>query len=409
MARPKTTHRADGTRIISTDSTDNPKLGAKLLSDGRESLFLDFYLGYTMSENKTTGREYKKIINRREFLSLYLWQAPRTPIEKQQNKDTLEIAKRVRFERGQQLLESSEGYRVKKDRDINLLDWMLAYYEKYTKGDKRHIKRACVVFVDFLKATPEYNAFAKRLKPQQLTKEMVKTFTEYLQHRFKGEGPHTLYARFKKIIAAAVERDIIRNNPTKGVSITIDNGSLKKEVLSLEEIAQLIGTHYEGQSLAVRRAFIFCLYTGLRWCDVKELTFANIDFGNRLLRFEQAKTKGHSTASAVVIPLTEEVLELIGKPSSEGGRDAHIFPLPTHNACLKSLRKWTAKAGIEKHITWHCARHSFAVNILSNGSDIKTVSSLLGHSGLKHTEKYTRAVDKLKADAVNSLPKLKLN
>ena len=62
----------------------------------------------------------------------------------------------------------------------------------------------------------------------------------------------------------------------------------------------------------------------------------------------------------------------------------------------------------DKHISWHCARYSFAVNILNNGANIKTVASLLGHSGLKHTEKYTRAVDKLKEDAINSLPALNL-
>ena len=56
---------------------------------------------------------------------------------------------------------------------------------------------------------------------------------------------------------------------------------------------------------------------------------------------------------------------------------------------------------------FHTARHSFAVNILNNGANIKTVASLLGHSGLKHTEKYTRAVDKLKEEAINSLPELK--
>ena len=56
---------------------------------------------------------------------------------------------------------------------------------------------------------------------------------------------------------------------------------------------------------------------------------------------------------------------------------------------------------------FHMSRHSFAVNILNNGANIKTVASLLGHSGLKHTEKYTRAVDKLKEEAINSLPELK--
>lgn len=400
--------RSDNTYIISTDTTDNPKLGAKVLSDGRESLFLDFYFGYRMEWSEKLGREVAKKDRKREFLSLYLWQAPRTPIERQQNKETLEIAKRLRFERGQQLLEDAEGYRLKKDRDINFLDWMWAYYEAYTKADKRHIKRAYTVFIDFLNATPEFSKFAKRIKPQQLTKEMMVAFTEYLQGRFVGEGAHTLYARFKKIIKAAVEADVMRKNPTTAVSIKIDNGALKKDVLSLDEIECLISTHYTGESVNIRRAFIFCLYCGLRWCDVKDLTFANVDFANRLLKFEQAKTKGHSAASNVIIPLNDGLLSLIGKPTAEGKRDELIFPLPSHNMCLKALRHWTARAGIEKHITWHCARHSFAVNILNNGANIKTVAALLGHSGLKHTEKYTRAVDSLKEAAINSLPELHL-
>lgn len=400
--------RSDNTYIISQDTTDNPKLGAKILSDGRESLFLDFYFGYRMEWSEKLGREVAKKDRRREYLSLYLWQAPRTPIERQQNKETLELAKKIRFERGQQLLEQGEGYRLKKDSNINFLDWMWSYYEAYTKGDKRHIKRAHDVFIDFLNATPEYQKYAKRLKPEQIDKEMIEAFTEYLQHRFRGEGPHTLYARFKKIIAAAVDKDVMRKDPCHGISITIDNGSLKKDVLSMDEIKQLITCHYQGESVNIRRAFLFCLRCGLRFCDVKDLTYSNVDFSNRLLKFEQAKTKGHSSASSVVIPLSDGVLELIGKPSVEGNRDELIFPLPSHTMCLKALRHWCKRAGIDKHITWHCARHSFAVNILNNGANIKTVAALLGHSGLKHTEKYTRAVDALKQDAINSLSVLDL-
>lgn len=404
----KKNYRADNTYMISTDSTDNPKLGAKVLSDGRESLFLDFYLGFDMAISSKTGKEYKRVNNRREYLKLYLWQAPRTPMERQQNKETLEVAKRLRFERGQQLLEDAEGYRLKKDRDINFLDWMWSYYEAYTKADKRHIKRAYTVFIDFLNATAEYSKFAKRIKPEHLTKDMMVAFTEYLQHRFKGEGAHTLYARFKKIIKSAVERDVMRKNPTTGVSIKIDNGALKKDVLSAEETIQLMETHYVGENPDIRRAFIFCLNTGLRWCDIKDLTYSNVDYSNKLLKFEQAKTKGHSSASSVVTPLNDGLLAIIGKPSTEGKRDELIFPLPSHTMCLKALRHWVKRAGIEKHITWHCARHSFAVNILNNGANIKTVASLLGHSGLKHTEKYTRAIDSLKQEAIDSLPTPKL-
>lgn len=83
-----------------------------------------------------------------------------------------------------------------------------------------------------------------------------------------------------------------------------------------------------------------------------------------------------------------------------------MFPLPSYETCLHTLKRWVARANIDKNISWHCARHSFAVGILNKGANIKTVASLLGHSGLKHTEKYTRAVDKLKEDAINSLPTL---
>lgn len=420
----KKNYRGNNTYLIEGNTGDNPKLMGQSLSDGRDSLYLEFYLGYEVAESKN-GKTYKKVNRSTERLGLYLWQAPRTPLERQQNKETLEIAKRIRFERGQELLERAEGYRLKKDKDINFLTWMWAYYEAYTKADKRHIKRAYNCFVDYLidpddKFTPkpdwtkeqrakaakdkEKRTRGLKVKPQQLTKEMITGFTEYLQKRFKGEGAHTLYARFKKIIKAAVEADIIRKNPCTGIVIKIDSGALKKDVLSMEEVQKMIATHYIGESPDIRRAFIFCLYSGLRWCDVKDLTFANVDYANRLLKFEQAKTKGHSSASNVVIPLNDGLLGLIGK----GQRNELIFPLPSHTMCLKALRHWVARAGIDKHITWHCARHSFAVNILNNGANIKTVASLLGHSGLKHTEKYTRAVDSLKEAAINSLPGLEI-
>ena len=416
--------RADNTYLIEGGSGDNPKLMGRALSDGRDSLYLEFYLG-KMEAVSRNGRTYQKSVRRNEILNLYLWQAPRTAEERRQNHAVLETAKRVRFERGQQLLERGEGYRLNMREEVDFLQWMWGYYEAYTKADKRQIKRACESFADFL-INPEelfrdvltgsvrqYRERAQRreerarflrLKPRQLTPELVADFADYLQRRYRGEGPHTVLARFKKMVKAAVAADVLRKDPCAGVSITVDEGSLKKDVLSQEEVTQLMACHYEGENPEIRRAFIFCLYTGLRWCDVRMLRYANIDFSNRLLRFEQAKTRGHSAASSVAIPLNDGLLGLIGR----GEREALIFTLPSYTMCRKALRHWTAHAGIDKHITWHCARHSFAVNILNNGANIKTVASLLGHSGLKHTEKYTRAVDSLKEAAINSLPELKL-
>lgn len=399
--------RSDNTYIISQDTTDNPKLGAKILSDGRESLFLDYYFGYTKVISERTGKEVMRKDRKREFLKLYLWQAPRTPIERQQNKEMLELAKKIRFERGQELLESVEGYRLKKDRDINFLDYFQSYIDKYTKKDYRMMIIALKRFRDFLQETEDYNKFVKRLKPEQINKEMVEAYTEYLQTRSIGEGAKSIYARFKKVVKYAVEHDVIIKNPCDGITIKADEQTLKKDILSEEEIKRLIETRHEKGNPNIRRAFIFCLYCGLRFCDVKDLTFANVDYSNKLLKFEQSKTKGHSINSGVIIPLNDGLLRLIGEPENPQKRNELIFPLPSYEMCLKSLKRWVKRANINKNISWHCARHSFAVNILNNGANIKTVASLLGHSSLKHTEKYTRAIDSLKQEAINSLPELK--
>lgn len=400
--------RSDNTYIISTDNTDNPKLGAKILSDGRESLFLDYYFGYTMVYDEGKDKMVARKDRKREYLKLYLWQAPRTPIERKQNKETLELAKKIRFERGQELLESVEGYRLKKDRQINFLDYFQTYIDNYTKKDIRMVQIALQRFKDFLNDTPEYTKFAKSIKPEQLNKDMMVTFTEYLQSRSIGEGAKSIYQRFKKVIKYAIEHDVMIKNPCTGVVIKVDDQILRKDVLSLDEEQALINTHYDGENPNIRRAFIMCLYCGLRFCDVKDLTFANVDFANKLLKFEQNKTKGHSANSGVIIPLNDGLLRLIGEPTESQTKDSLIFPLPSYEMCLKALKRWVKRAGIDKHISWHCARHSFAVNILNNGANIKTVASLLGHSGLKHTEKYTRAIDRLKEDAINSLPTLEV-
>lgn len=398
--------RSDNTYIISQDTTDNPKLGAKVLSDGRESLFLDYYLGYQKIYNEKLGREVTRKDRKREHLSLYLWQAPRTPIERQQNKNTLELAKKIRFEKGQELLEMTEGYRLKSNRKVNFLDYFQTYIDNYTKKDIRMIRIVFGRFVDFLSETPEYNKYKDMIRPDQITKDMILSFSEYLQSRSVGEGARSLYARFKKVIKHAVEHGVMRINPCSGISIKVDDGQLRKEILSQEEMQLLISTKRENENPNIRRAFIFCLYCGLRFCDVKELTFADVDYSNKLLRFEQNKTKGHSTKSGVVIPLNDSLLKLIGMPSNTNSKDDLIFPLPSYEMCLKSLKRWVKRAGINKNISWHCARHSFAVNILNNGANIKTVSSLLGHSSLQMTEKYMHAIDKLKQDAINSLPEL---
>ena len=128
----KKNYRANNTYLIEGCAGDNPKLMAQVLNDGRESLYLEYYLGYSTAESKN-GKSYNKVSRKTERLGLFLWQAPRTPIERKQNKETLELAKKIRFERGQEMLKSTEGYRLRKDRQINFLDNFKAYVDNYTK------------------------------------------------------------------------------------------------------------------------------------------------------------------------------------------------------------------------------------------------------------------------------------
>ena len=260
-------------------------------------------------------------------------------------------------------------------------------------------------FKDFLEE--QYPIYEFSIKPELITKDMMEHFVEYLQSRSVGEGAKSIYQRFKKVVRYAVDHEVMQKDPCKGVVCKVDEQILRKDVLSMDEIQSLIQCHYHNENPNIRRVFILCLYCGLRFCDVKDLTYKNIDYTSHLLKFEQNKTKGHSANSGVVIPLNEGLLSLRGDAPDD--LNSSIFNLPSYESCCKSVKRWVKRAGINKHISWHCDRHSFAVNLLNKGANSKTVASLLGHSGLKHTEKYTRAVDKLKPEAISSLPELRID
>jgi len=94
---------------------------------------------------------------------------PRTPAERQQNKETLELTAKIRAERKQQFKESMLGYRLKKDRNINFLDYYQAYIDSYTKKDLRMIKIALNRFKDFIKE--QYPLYEFSIKPDLITKK----------------------------------------------------------------------------------------------------------------------------------------------------------------------------------------------------------------------------------------------
>ena len=435
----------------------NPQLKKRKLAGGRIALYLEYYYGRTqeprLDDNgqpmhyppgtKMAGKPMYIVKHERkkEELRLYLTDKPRTPEEKERNKEIIIVAERIRQEREQERLNDVMGYRINTHKNDNIIAFFDTYLEDYTKKDKRNIALAINRFKTFLrenrpacatkKTAKEIASIDKEwaemhkhihgkhpinenayyrfsLKPGQLNGELVRKFVDYLKDNSEGEGASTAYARFKKVVKYAQEKGLLKSNPCTGISCQ-RNDVLTKDVLSAEEIAQLVSTHYQGENPDIRRAFILTLYTGIRFCDVKDLTFSDVDYANSILSFEQSKTSGHSTASRVYLPLRSVPLQVIGRPEDFGkGKKDKIFDLPSHTMCLKALRHWTARAGIDKHITWHCGRHSFATQILTNGANVKVVATLLGHSGLRYIEKYTRALDEAKVKALDSLPSINL-
>lgn len=375
----------------------NPRLLRKSVKDGSEySLYLEYQIGYN-HDNGTS-------IRRKESLSLYLVASPRTPVERQKNKETLDLAKKIRFEREQEFLEDKEGYRLKKDKTVNFYDYYQAYVDNYTKKDIRVIEMGLRDFKAF--TAQEYPQYAQRIEPKQITKDMMIKFTQFLTKKHRGTGISSVYRRFKKIINYGIDHGVFTQNPCKGVTVAPNDDMLVKEILSEKEMKQLFACHYEGENPIIRRAFAMTCLGGIRYCDVKRLTYGEVDYENALIKFRQNKTINHSKRSGAVINLTDITLAIIGPRPEDAKDDTLIFPLPSSTMCLKALRHWTKRAGITKHITWHCGRHSFGTILLNKGSNVKVVADLLGHSSLKYVEVYVRAVDEEKKKALNSLPKI---
>ena len=167
----------------------------------------------------------------------------------------------------------------------------------------------------------------------------------------------------------------------------------KKDTLTITELKTLAAT--ETESSEVRRAFLFSCVTGLRWCDVKLLKWGNIKMDSK--RMEVTQTKTEETVST---PLNETAIKLLG---IAGKPEKFVFDLPSANGANKTLKAWVKRAKIEKAITWHNARHSFGTNLIFNDVDVLTASKLLGHTSMKHTQRYVKAAEEMKQAATDKI------
>ena len=138
--------------------------------------------------------------------------------------------------------------------------------------------------------------------------------------------------------------------------------------------------------------------------DIRNLKWGAIgkmSDGSKQVEMIQQKTK-----APIYVPLSDNALDWLPEKGRKGANDK-VFELPHTSTIEKWLAKWAEDAGINKHITFHISRHTFATLGLTYGADIYTISKLVGHSRIQTTERYAKVIDENKRKAVNLIPKLK--
>ncbi|MBL1320238.1 MAG: site-specific integrase [Methylophaga sp.] len=367
--------------------------------EGILNLRLEFYHGYTKNSEG-------KIKHQREYENLngFLYAKPKTPAERTHNKQSLQLAEAIRAKRVVEAQNSQHGFKDAGKVKANFIDYFQRLCdEKGINGSQSNYS----IWISTLKHLKSFHG-KKKLTFEQITKEFVVGFRDYLQNEpiTKGKeklSPNTASTYFSKFRAAlnqAFKDEIITKNPIKNVD-PIKLVQNKREYLTLEELKAVGQT--ECRYDVLKRAFLFSCLTGLRWSDIHKLTWSQcqaFDGGYRIT-FHQQKTE-----ALQYLDISDQAFKLMGLESEP---DEKVFKGLRYDAYHNlALAKWCMKAGITKNITFHCARHTFAVLQLTMGTDIYTVSKLLGHSELKTTQIYADIIDKNRQFAMNKMPDIGL-
>jgi integrase len=361
------------------------------LKGNKISLYLDYY--------QNGKRTY-------EYLKLYLHPEPEkgrlTKQQKKENDETRQLAVAIKAKRQVSIQNNEFGFKDKAKLSGNFIDYMQMLTDK-RRGSKGNYGNWDSTMNHLKNYSPLGITFGG------VNKEWLEGFKDYLQSivatkKEVGLSRNSMLSYFNKVKAGlkqAVKDGIIQTNPGAQVD-SFKEEETQREFLSLEELNALYNTPC-GNGL-LKRAFIFSALTGLRWSDIKKLVWSEIQHSTEMgyfIRFRQKKTQGTET-----LPISEEAYRLLGDPAS---KQEQIFRDLSYSAWNNiRLREWAMAAGINRHIVFHAARHTHAVLLLSSGTDIYTVSKMLGHREIKTTQRYMHVIDKKKIEAANTIH-LKLN
>lgn len=365
---------------------------------GKQSLRLVYQFGSSIDPE--TGKRIHQ--RRREHLDLYLFQKPKTPDQRQHNKNVLKLTEAIKAK--ELLRVQSENRGLKHTTVLNgsffkytqkLLD-----LKKDTLSESTH--RLFSISLGHLK---DYHAFPDLLF-KDITSQFLEGFKIYLQKKrsatdtrkvFSSNTVQAYFSKIRTILNQADREGLLQDNPLKRVkNIRIEK--TKREHLTLEEIRVLAQTELHPE--VMKRAFLFSCMTGLRRSDIHKMVWSEVHDlgkGHRIV-FKQKKTR-----ELQYLDLSSNAYQLLGQ---RGDPDQLVFKDFRPNSWREKNGglAWIRRAGITKHISFHCARHTFAVLQLTSGTDIYTVSKLLGHTDVRTTQIYADIIDVKRKEAMNCIP-----
>jgi integrase len=338
-----------------------------------------------------------------ETLGLFLFNHPKSKLEVSENKKTLELADILRHERLIQLQDKQYGTHRQEHGRQNFLTYFKQKSEERIEsngnyGNWESTYKHLVNCYDGIMVMDDVNI------------ENCTRFQLYLKDkaRSKSDKPlsqNTKYSylnKFKACLKLAFKERLINENVADFIKGFKQDES-NREYLTFEEIQKLIKT--KCMYPVLKRAFLFSCLTGIRWGDIQSLIWLNLRHSEK--RGYELSFRQHKTGGKEYLPISEQAVELLGERKED---DDRLFVGLKYSAYINvGLYKWVADAGIKKRITFHCARHTHAVLLLENGSDIYTVSKMLGHREIKTTQIYAKIVDSKKIEAVKCIPKLNFN
>lgn len=332
----------------------------------------------------------------RPSTGIFIFKNPENQNEKNHNKEALRL---LEVKKSQAMIEQQAigtPFIPQHKFKANFLDFYEEYVINHKSNDNRHLPCSLTKFKKFIGKD--------FISPVEITEDFCKCFRKYLLDNLTGETPQNYFARFKWVVAAATKAKYFVESPVENVSAKANPSVELKEIVEVEDYFKLLATPCHNEEIS--HAFMFCLYTGLRWVDVSKMKWSDLKENSLTTRIIQSKT-----GQPVVITLHPIALKILDKQKAKQSHSTIIskivFELPSANGANKMLGLWAQEAGIKKKITWSCARLSFAVLLQDKNVDNATVAYLLGHSTTKQVNRvYKRHRPKDQQATISNLPNI---